>query len=75
VTALEEAADRFEVLGLRERAFDCFNALSAIGSTTHTFEHSLEGRANAIRILREDYLRQYALQQYDDANRLRRSRR
>ena len=67
VGALEEAAARFETLGLRERAFDCYNALSAIGATTATFEHALEGRVNAIRILREDYLQQFALQQYDEA--------
>jgi hypothetical protein len=67
VSALEDAAQRFEALGLRERAFDCFNALSAIGETSGTFEHVLEGRVNAIRILREDYLQQYALQQYDEA--------
>ena len=67
VGALEEAAGRFEVLGLRERAFDCYNALAAIGATTGTFEHALEGRVNLIRVLREDYLQQYALQQYDEA--------
>ena len=67
VSALEDAAQRFEALGLRARAFDCFNALSAIGETSGTFEHVLEGRVNAIRILREDYLQQYALQQYDEA--------
>jgi hypothetical protein len=67
VSALEDAAQRFEALGLRERAFDCFNALSAIGETSGTFEHVLEGRVNAIRILREDHLQQYALQQLDEA--------
>jgi len=67
VGALEEAAGRFEVLGLRERAFDCYNALAAIGSTTNTFEHTLEGRVNLIRILREDHLQQYALQQFDES--------
>jgi len=67
VGALEEAAARFEAIGLRERAFDCYNALAAIGGTTSTFEHTLEGRVNAIRILREDYLQQYALQQFDEA--------
>jgi hypothetical protein len=67
VGALEEAAARFEAIGLRERAFDCYNALAAIGATTTTFEHTLEGRVNAIRILREDYLQQYALQQFDEA--------
>lgn len=67
VAALEDAAARFEALGMRERAFDCYNALSAIGETVKTFEHVLEGRVNAIRILREDHLQQYALQQFDEA--------
>jgi hypothetical protein len=67
VGALEEAAARFEALGLRERAFDCCNALAAIGATSATFEHSLEGRVNAIRILREDHLQSFALQQFDEA--------
>lgn len=67
VAALEDAAGRFEVLGMRERAFDCYNALSAIGQTAATFEHVLEGRVNAIRILREDHLQQYALQQFDES--------
>ena len=67
VAALEDAAGRFEVIGMRERAFDCYNALSAIGQTAATFEHVLEGRVNAIRILREDHLQQYALQQFDES--------
>ncbi len=67
VGALEEAASQFETLGQRERAFDCYNALAAIGATTGTFEHALEGRVNLIRVLREDYLQQYALQQFDEA--------
>ncbi|MGZ3416564.1 MAG: HEAT repeat domain-containing protein [Polyangiales bacterium] len=67
VAALEDAAARFEAIGMRERAFDCYNALSAIGETAKTFEHVLEGRVNAIRILREDHLQQYALQQFDEA--------
>ncbi len=67
VAALEEAAGRFEALGMRERAFDCYNALSAIGQTAATFEHVLEGRVNAIRVLREDHLQQYALQQFDES--------
>lgn len=67
VAALEDAAGRFEALGMRERAFDCYNALSAIGQTATTFEHVLEGRVNAIRILREDHLQQYALQQFDES--------
>ncbi|MBI2389359.1 MAG: HEAT repeat domain-containing protein [Deltaproteobacteria bacterium] len=67
VAALEDAAERFEVIGMRERAFDCYNALSAIGQTANAFEHVLEGRVNAIRILREDHLQQYALQQFDES--------
>jgi len=67
VAALEEAAGRFESLGMRERAFDCYNALSSIGQTAATFEHVLEGRVNSIRILREDHLQQYALQQFDES--------
>lgn len=67
VAALEDAAGRFEAIGMRERAFDCYNALSAIGQTAATFEHVLEGRVNAIRILREDHLQQYALQQFDES--------
>jgi hypothetical protein len=67
VAALEDAAARFEAIGMRERAFDCYNALSAIGETAKTFEHVLEGRVNAIRILREDHLQQYAMQQFDEA--------
>ncbi len=67
VAALEDAAGRFEAIGMRERAFDCYNALSSIGETASQFEHVLEGRVNAIRILREDHLQQYAMQQFDEA--------
>lgn len=67
VAALEDAAGRFEAIGMRERAFDCYNSLSAIGETASQFEHVLEGRVNAIRILREDHLQQYAMQQFDEA--------
>ena len=67
VHLLEEAADRYETIGQRERAFDCFQVLLAIGRESGEFEHVLEGYVNVIRILREDHLRYYALQSYEEA--------
>lgn len=67
VRMLEEAADQFESMGQRERAFDCFQVLVQIGHETHAFEHVLEGYVNAVRILREDHLKYFVLQHYDDA--------
>lgn len=67
VHLLEEAADRFEQLGQRERAFDCYQVLVAIGRETETIEHVLEGYVNLTRILREDHLRTYALKEYQAA--------
>ena len=67
VHLLEEAADRFENLGQRERAFDCYQVLAAIGRDSDTNEHALEGFVNLTRILREDQLRSYALREYNDA--------
>jgi len=67
VHLLEEAADRYETIGQRERAFDCYQVLIAIGRETGEFEHVLEGYVNVIRILREDHLRYYALQSYEEA--------
>ncbi|MBI4950717.1 MAG: HEAT repeat domain-containing protein, partial [Myxococcales bacterium] len=67
VHLLEEAADRYEQIGQRERAFDCYQVLLAIGKQSDEFEHVLEGIVNAVRILREDHLRYYALQQYEEA--------
>ena len=64
---LEEAADRYETIGQRERAFDCYQVLIAIGRESGEFEHVLEGYVNVIRILREDHLRYYALQSYEEA--------
>src|SRR5690606_19937770 len=61
---LEEAADHFESIGQRERAFDCYHVLIAVGGLTRTFEHVLEGSVNAIRILREDNLKHHALRLY-----------
>ncbi|MDW8247315.1 MAG: HEAT repeat domain-containing protein [Sandaracinaceae bacterium] len=62
---LAAAADAFESIGQRERAFDCYLVLIAIGRNGR-FENLSEGYANAIRILREDGLKQYALQYYED---------
>jgi HEAT repeats len=67
VHRLEEAADRFETVGQRERAFDCYHVLIEIGSLTDAFEHVLEGCVNAVRILREDNLRYHALRLYEHA--------
>jgi len=61
---LEEAADQFESIGQRERAFDCYHVLIAVGGLTQAFEHVLEGSVNAIRILREDNLKHHALRLY-----------
>ncbi|AUX25012.1 hypothetical protein SOCEGT47_055530 [Sorangium cellulosum] len=67
VHLLEEAADRYETIGQRERAFDCYQVLIAVGRESGAFEHVLEGYVNVIRILREDHLRYYALQSYEEA--------
>jgi len=64
---LEQAADRYETIGQRERAFDCYQVLLALGRESGEFEHVLEGSVNVIRILREDHLRYYALQSYEEA--------
>ncbi len=67
VRLVEEAADHFESVGLRERAFDCFQVLVQIGREGGAFEDVLEGFVNCIRILREDHLRYFALQYFEDA--------
>lgn len=67
VHRLEEAADRFESIGQRERAFDCYHVLIAVGELSGLFEHVLEGVVNAIRILGEDNLRYHALRLYEHA--------
>jgi hypothetical protein len=67
VRLLEEAADHFESIGQRERAFDCFQVLVHLGREGGAFEDTLEGFVNSIRILREDHLKQFALQQYGQA--------
>jgi hypothetical protein len=67
VRLLEEAADHFESVGQRERAFDCFQVLVQIGREGGMFEDVLEGFVNCIRILREDHLKYFALQHFEDA--------
>jgi hypothetical protein len=62
---LESAADLFEQRGLRERAFDCYQVLISIGRDGG-FENLAEGYINCIRILREDNLKIYVLQYFDD---------
>ncbi len=67
VRLVEEAADHFESVGQRERAFDCFQVLVQIGRESSMFEDVLEGFVNCIRILREDHLKYFALQYFEDA--------
>ncbi len=61
----EAAADGFETQGMRERAFDCYQIIMAIGKGG-SFENLAEGYLNCIRILREDNLKYYVLQYYED---------
>ncbi len=65
VRLLEEAADVLEARGLRERAFDCFHVLLALGAETGSFENLAEGYLNCIRILKADHLKYYAIQYYE----------
>lgn len=67
VRLVEEAADQFETVGQRERAFDCFQVLLAIGRAAGTFEDVLEGYVNCVRILREDHMKVQAIQHFDEA--------
>ena len=67
VRLLEEAADHLETVGLRERAFDCFQVLIQLGREHESFEDVLEGFVNCVRILREDHLKYFALLYMDDA--------
>lgn len=62
---LEAAADEFEGRGLRERAFDCYQVLLTIGRDG-AFENLAEGYLNSIRILKQDHLKYYVLQYYED---------
>jgi hypothetical protein len=67
VRLLEEAADHFESIGQRERAFDCFCVLVQIGRESGAFEDVLEGYVNCIRILREDHLKYFALEYFEES--------
>jgi tetratricopeptide (TPR) repeat protein len=67
VRLVEEAADHFESVGLRERAFDCFGVLVQLGRESGAFEDVLEGYVNCIRILREDHLKYFALEYFEEA--------
>lgn len=67
IRLLEEAADHFESIGQRERAFDCFQVLVQVGREGQVFEDVLEGYVNCIRILREDHLKYFALQYFEEA--------
>jgi hypothetical protein len=62
---LTAAADGYEQKGLRERAFDCYGVLLTIGREG-SFENLAEGYLNCVRILREDGLKYYVLQYYED---------
>ncbi|MBO6938513.1 MAG: HEAT repeat domain-containing protein [Deltaproteobacteria bacterium] len=62
---LEAAADGFETRGLRERAFDCYQVLLTLGKDG-AFENLAEGYLNCIRILKEDNLKYYVLQYFED---------
>ena len=63
---LEQVADDFEQAGELERAFDCFQILLKLGKDSAQFENLAEGYVNCIRALREDNLKFYVLQYYED---------
>lgn len=63
---LEQVADDFETRGELERAFDCFQILLKLGKESGQFENLAEGYVNCIRVLREDNLKFYVLQYYED---------
>ena len=63
---LEEVADDFEVHGMRERAFDCYCILLKLGLDSGSYENLAEGYINCIRVLKEDNLKFYVLQYYED---------
>ncbi|MCS6912435.1 MAG: HEAT repeat domain-containing protein [Myxococcales bacterium] len=63
---LEELADDFESRGERERAFDCYATLLRLGQELGSYENLAEGYLNCIRIYREDNLKFYVLQYYED---------
>ena len=63
---LEEVADDFEARGERERAFDCYAIVLQLGRDSGSFENLAEGYINCIRVLKEDNLKFYVLQYYED---------
>jgi hypothetical protein len=63
---LEQVADDFEQVGELERAFDCFQILLKLGKESGQFENLAEGYVNCIRVLRDDNLKFYVLQYYED---------
>jgi tetratricopeptide (TPR) repeat protein len=63
---LEQVADDFEQIGELERAFDCFQILLKLGKESAQFENLAEGYVNCIRVLRDDNLKFYVLQYYED---------
>lgn len=70
---LTAAADGFEQTGQRERAFDCYGVLLTMGREG-SFENLAEGYLNCIRILREDGLKYYVLQYFEDFQELAKKR-
>jgi len=63
---LEQVADDYETAGERERAFDCYQILLKLGQDSGSFENLSEGYLNCVRILKEDGLKFYVLQYYED---------
>jgi hypothetical protein len=63
---LEQVADDYETAGDRERAFYCYQILLKLGQDSGSFENLSEGYLNCIRILKEDGLKFYVLQYYED---------
>lgn len=63
---LEQVADDFETVGERERAFDCYQILLKLGRDSDQFENLAEGYLNSIRVLKDDGLKFYVLQYYED---------
>jgi HEAT repeats len=72
---LEQVADDFETKGELERAFDCYQILLKLGKDSGQFENLAEGYVNCIRVLRDDNLKFYVLQYYEDFIRLALGRR
>jgi hypothetical protein len=63
---LEQVADDFETRGERERAFDCYQILLKLGRDSGQYENLAEGYLNCIRVLKDDGLKFYVLQYYED---------